>query len=199
MERIEATEESLALAVKALRDGKVIAYPTETVYGLGVDPFNETALERLFVAKGRDRGNPVLLIVASRDQLDRVVSAVSPKALACMDAFWPGPLSILFPCHPSLPASITAGSGQVCVRCPGLKWARALCADFGGPVTSTSANRSGSPVVHSLDDLDLPDVALGFDGGTLDSALASTIIDADSGTILREGAILREQLARIIG
>lgn len=194
MVRHEATDASIAHAVAALRAGQVIAYPTETVYGLGTDPFNEEATERLFAAKGRDRNNPILLIVASEDQLDRVVSRVSPRALACMDAFWPGPLSILFPRHPSLPESITAGSDKVCVRCPGLAWARSLCEAFGGPVTSTSANRSGSPVVQSLGDLDLPGVTLGFDAGTLGSALASTIIDADSGTILREGAISRERM-----
>ena len=199
MERIEANTASIARAVEALRAGEVIAYPTETVYGLGANPFDEGAMERLFEAKGRDRSNPILLIVASRAQLDRVVSAISPQALACMEAFWPGPLSILFPRHPSLPDIITAGSDKVCVRCPGHHWARALCEAFGGPVTSTSANRSGAPVVQSLDTLDLPGVELGFDGGKLDSSQASTILDAESGTILREGAISREQLARILG
>ncbi|MBL7645135.1 MAG: threonylcarbamoyl-AMP synthase [Candidatus Hydrogenedentes bacterium] len=199
MERIEANPTSIARAVEALRAGEVIAYPTETVYGLGANPFDAGAMERLFEAKGRDRSNPILLIVASRAQLDRVVSGVSPQALACMDAFWPGPLSVLFPRHPSLPDLITAGSDKVCVRCPGHDWARTLCEAFGGPVTSTSANRSGSPVVQSLDELDLPGVDLGFDGGTLDSSQASTILDAESGTILREGAIAREEIARILG
>lgn len=199
MERIEATRASIARAVEALRAGEVIAYPTETVYGLGANPFDDAAMNRLFEAKGRDRSNPILLIVASRAQLDRVVDGISPQALACMEAFWPGPLSILFPRQPSLPDMITAGGDKVCVRCPGLEWARSLCEAFGGPVTSTSANRSGEPVVQSLADLNLPGVELGFDGGTLDSTQASTILDADSGTILREGAISREQVARILG
>lgn len=199
MERVEATRESIPLAVQALRAGEVIAYPTETVYGLGANPFDETAMNRLFEAKGRDRSNPILLIVSSREQLDRVVTQISPQALACMDAFWPGPLSILFPRHPALPDLITAGSDKVCVRCPGHDWARALCEAFGGPVTSTSANRSGAPVVQSLNELDLPGVNLGFDGGTLNSSQSSTILDADSGTILREGAISREQIARVLG
>lgn len=199
MERIEASTASIARAVEALRAGEVIAYPTETVYGLGANPFDERAMNRLFEAKGRDRSNPILLIVSSREQLGRVVAAISPQALACMDAFWPGPLSILFPRHPSLPDLITAGSDKVCVRCPGHEWARSLCEAFGGPVTSTSANRSGTPVVQSLAELELPGVDLGFDGGTLDSSQASTILDADSGTILREGAISREQIARILG
>lgn len=199
MERIEATEASISRAARALREGKIIAYPTETVYGLGANPFDEEAMNRLFEAKGRDRSNPILLIVASRAQLERVVDGISPQALACMEAFWPGPLSILFPRHPSLPDMITAGGDKVCVRCPGLEWARSLCEAFGGPVTSTSANRSGEPVVQSLADLNLPGVELGFDGGTLDSSQASTILDADSGTILREGAISRERVARILG
>lgn len=199
MERIEATAASIARAVEALRTGEVIAYPTETVYGLGANPFDEGAMHRLFEAKGRDRRNPILLIVSSRAQLEGVAAEISAQALACMDAFWPGPLSILFPRHPSLPEVITAGSDKVCVRCPGHAWARALCEAFGGPVTSTSANQSGSPVVQSLDELSLPGVALGFDGGTLDSSQASTILDAESGTILREGAVSREAITRILG
>jgi L-threonylcarbamoyladenylate synthase len=185
--------------VEALRAGEVIAYPTETVYGLGANPFDEGAMNCLFEAKGRDRSNPILLIVSSRGQLERVAAGISSQALACMEAFWPGPLSILLPRHRSLPDIITAGSDKVCVRCPGHDWARSLCEAFGGPVTSTSANRSGAPVVQSLDSLDLPGVHLGFDGGVLDSTQASTILDADSGTILREGAISRERIARILG
>lgn len=194
MQRIEASPESIPLAEKALREGKVIAYPTETVYGLGADPFNAAALELLFEAKGRDRSNPVLLIVASVEQLERVVSTITPEMRALMAEFWPGPLSLVLPRHPALPTGITAGRDEVCVRCPGLAWARSLCDAFGGPITSTSANRSGEPPVHSLEALHLPEVSLGFDGGVLQNDLASTILDGKTGRILREGAVSRDRI-----
>jgi L-threonylcarbamoyladenylate synthase len=197
MERLEATDTSIARAVAALRDGQVIAYPTETVYGLGNDPFNEEAMERLFAAKGRDRSNPALLIVASPEQLSGVVGQTNERAQRLMEAFWPGPVSILLPRHPALPESVTAGSDKVCVRCPGLPWARALCEAFGGPVTSTSANRSGEPPVQSLADLDLPGVALAFDAGVLGDTPPSTIVDGETGNILREGAVSGLQIAAV--
>lgn len=194
MERIEAGPASIERAVRALRAGEVIAYPTETVYGLGTDPFNATALERLFNAKGRDRHNPVLLIVSDPPQLTDVVAHVSDRAHQLMEAFWPGPLSLLLPRNPSLPLGITAGSDKVCVRCPGLEWARSLCATFGGAVTSTSANRSGEPPVQSVVDLDLAGVSLAIDAGPLGHGTPSTIVDPETGKVLREGAITSAQL-----
>lgn len=194
MVRHEASLASIPRAVAALRAGQVIAYPTETVYGLGTDPFNEAATKRLFAAKGRDRSNPILLIVESRDQLSRVTASISKRAAMLMDALWPGPVSLLLPRHPALPEVITAGNDKVCVRCPGLDWARALCKAFGGPVTSTSANRSGEAPVQCLDHLHLPGVSLAFDAGPLGHALPSTIVDAESGQILREGAVTRERI-----
>lgn len=187
----------MARAVDELRAGNVIAYPTETVYGLGVDPFNPEALERLFVAKGRDRDQPVLLIVDGEAQLDRVVSEISPRARAYMAAFWPGPLSLLLPRHPELPATLAPGRAKIGVRCSGDAWARALCRAFGGPVTSTSANRSGEPPVRHLADLELPGVVLGIDAGPLTADLPSTLIDGDTGEVFREGAISRHQLTKI--
>lgn len=198
MERLDATLENIARAVDALRAGEVIAYPTETLYGLGADPFDTDALDRLFEAKGRDRSNPVLLIVGSTDHLDRVVSEIAPAAQVLIDDFWPGPLSIVMPKHSKLPDAVTAGSDQVCVRCPGLPWARALCDAFGGAVTSTSANRSGEPPVQSLDGLALPGVELGFDGGLITSTLASTIVDAATGRILRAGVIAPGQIEEVL-
>lgn len=197
MQLLELSTNSLEQAATALRDGAIVAYPTETVYGLGVDPFNPTALERLFTAKGRDRDQAVLLIVADDQQLQRVAAVLSPRARAYMDAFWPGPLSLLMPRHPSLPEALAPGKPKICVRCPGSNWARALCTTFGGPITSTSANRSGEPPVTELQKLQLPGVALGLDAGPLESSAVSTILDADTGEILRPGAITAEQLHSI--
>lgn len=194
MRVLPATPGGLAVAAAAIRAGEVVAYPTETVYGLGADPFNESALARLFEIKGRPETNPVLLIVSDAEEVGRVAAEVSEAARACMDAFWPGPLSLVLPAAAGLPAAVTAGGTKVCVRCPGSDVARALCRLAGGPVTSTSANRSGEPAALRLDDALLPGVVLVLDGGTLPSSLPSTVYDPDTGEVLRAGAVPEEAL-----
>lgn len=194
MRVLPATPGGLAVAAAAIRAGEVVAYPTETVYGLGADPFNESALARLFEIKGRPETNPVLLIVSDAGEVGRVAAEVSEAARACMDAFWPGPLSLVLPAAAGLPAAVTAGGTKVCVRCPGSDVARALCRLAGGPVTSTSANRSGEPAASRLDDALLPGVVLVLDGGTLPSSLPSTVYDPDTGEVLRAGAVPEEAL-----
>lgn len=194
MELLDTSPESLLRAAALLRAGQVIAYPTETLYGLGADPFNESALDRLFRAKGRDSQRAVLLVVSDQDQLERVVTGVSAKARTYMEAFWPGPLSLLLPAAPGLPDAVAPGGGKVCVRCPGSSVARALCQRFGGPVTSSSANRSGEAPARVLQELNLPGVAVGLDAGPLGSDRPSTIVDVETGEILREGAVSRASL-----
>lgn len=198
MELIDTSAASMARAVDALRRGEVIAYPTETVYGLGVDPFNVDALHRLFAVKGRDHDQAVLLLVDGPKQLEKVSSHISERAQAYMDAFWPGPLSLLLPKHPALPEAVAPGRERICVRCPGAAWARALCTAFGGPITSTSANASGEPPVEDLHDLQLPGISLGIDAGRLPPSPPSTIVDVESGVLLREGAIRQSDLDRVL-
>jgi len=185
---------SIKEAAQVLRSGEIVAYPTETVYGLGIDPFSETAVERLFRVKSRDRANPVLLIVANEQQLRRVVSDISPDARACMDAFWPGPLSLLFPKASGLPPALTAGGENICVRCTSSSIARDLCLEFGGPITSSSANLSGQPPAVSLEGINLPGIAAAVDGGTLRPALPSTVFDPDARRIIRQGAVGEDEL-----
>ncbi len=199
MRIVAPTEEGLKEAARLLRLGEVIAYPTETVYGLGANPFSEEAIHRTFQAKSRDEGNPVLLIIADQNQLDSVVAEVSPAARRCMEAFWPGPISLLFPKNPQLPQSLTAGHSKVCVRCPACSTARALCKTFGGAITSTSANRSGAPPALSPKTIDLPGVDFIIDGGVLAPSLPSTVFDPDEHRVLREGAITEDAIRRSIG
>lgn len=189
MKTVPPDASGLAEAAAALLAGEVVAYPTETVYGLAVDPFSEAAIDRLFAAKGRPESNPILLIVADEGQLARVAAEISMTARRCIDAFWPGPLSLLFPKTPDLPLRITAGGNSVCVRCPGALIARDLCRSFGGPLTSTSANRSGELPARALDELDLDAVALAIDGGRLSDAPPSTVYDPGTDRVLREGGI----------
>jgi L-threonylcarbamoyladenylate synthase len=194
---VAPTAEGIAEAARAICAGHVVAYPTETVYGLAVDPFSPEALQRLFAVKARDAANPVLLIVADLDQIKDVASAISDAARACALAFWPGPLSMLFPRSPNVPETLTAGSDRVCVRCTASPIARDLCRAVGTAITSTSANRSGQPPARSLAELDLPGIAVGIDAGALPPSPPSTVFDPDTGLVLREGAIAESALRGI--
>ena len=179
----------LARAVEALRADEVVACPTETVYGLSVNPFSETALEALFTVKGRDRGKPVLVMVAEAGQLRALVSGVSKKARRCMDAFWPGPLSLLLPAAAGLSALLTGGHAKICVRCTSNSTAKQLCRLFDGPLTSTSANVSGEPPALTADSAVLPGVSVVINGGILSASAPSTVYDPDEDLLLRQGPI----------
>jgi L-threonylcarbamoyladenylate synthase len=194
MKRVMPDTAGIEEAAEILVSGGVVAYPTETVYGLGADPFSEPALDNLFRVKARDANHPVLLIVADARQAFSLASAVSRRASACMKAFWPGPLSILLPAVPGLPARLLDTSGHVCVRCPGHETARALCKRFGSPLTSTSANLSGMPPAYSAEEACLPGVALGLDGGILEASPPSTVYDPETNSILRSGPVTMEMI-----
>ena len=203
MKVVGSDARGLAEAAEALRAGEVVAYPTETVYGLGVDPFSEAAVERLFALKGRAPDNPVLLVAADLAQVEAVVSELSPKALVCADAFWPGPLSLLLSRSGKLPEVVTAGLPKVCVRCTADDVARRLCQAFGGALTSTSANVSGGAPACCLEDIKLDGITIGVDGGKLDASLPSTVYDPDLDEVVRAGVIseheLRQRMARAEG
>lgn len=186
--------EAYRRAAQVLREGGVVAHPTETVYGLAVDPLNIDALAALFCVKGRPETNPVLLIVSDVAQVERYAAEIPDAAYHLMERFWPGPLSLVLPARTGLPEALTAGSGGVCIRCTGSEIARGICAAFGGAVTSTSANRSGEPPAVEVEVAVLPGVAMGIDGGELGAALPSTIYDACSGKVLRAGGITQAEI-----
>ncbi|MFP4190943.1 MAG: L-threonylcarbamoyladenylate synthase [Candidatus Hydrogenedentota bacterium] len=195
MKILPAQSHGFQTAAAILRQDGIVAYPTETVYGLAVNPFSEAALERLLDAKGRDASKGILLIVADSNQLGRVARRVAPEAARLIDAFWPGPLTLLFPARAEVPELLLGSSGKVAVRCPGHATARELCAVFGGPLTSTSANRAGAAPATSIEAIDVPGVGAVVNGGMLSAAQPSTLLDPETGTILREGAIDRHALA----
>jgi L-threonylcarbamoyladenylate synthase len=126
-----------------------------------------------------------------------VAAGVSPVAAAYAEAFWPGPLSMLLPKSPRLPDILTAGGEKVCVRRTACPIARELCLAVGNAITSSSANRTGLPPGRSLAELDLPDIAVAIDGGTLPPSLASTVFDPDTGKILRQGVISEADLRAV--
>jgi L-threonylcarbamoyladenylate synthase len=189
----------LGTAVRILRDGGVVGMPTETVYGLAANAWDPVAVGRIFAIKGRPADNPLIVHLASVDDLDRVVASVGPLAARLAERFWPGPLTLVLDAGRAVPAITTGGLSTVAVRVPDHPVAAALLAAFGGPLAAPSANRSGRPspttaghVVADLGD----DLGVVLDGGPCPVGVESTVVDA-RGTapiVLREGSITREDL-----
>ena len=192
-------------AAGLIREGQLVAFPTETVYGLGANGLDPQAVSRIFEAKGRPGDNPLILHISDPSQL-RPLIAVEPGALALrmMDAFWPGPLTMIFPRSERVPANVSAGLDTVAVRLPLHPVARRLIAAAGVPIAAPSANRSGRPsptaAAHVLEDMD-GRIPLILDGGACAVGLESTVVDMTGSTprILRPGGITAEQIARIAG
>lgn len=183
--------DALAPAIAALRRGGVIAYPTETFYGLGADPLSAAAVARVFGVKARVEGQSLPLIAADLAQARRV-AAVTGAAARLAERFWPGPLTLIVPAL----APFVEGAqrhGTVAIRVPDHAVARALATAFGSPITSTSANLSGEPPASVVSELGgiAPRLDVVVDGGRTPGGLPSTIVDLTGGapTLVRAGAI----------
>jgi len=188
-------------AARILRDGGVIAMPTDSFYALGACVFNERAVRRVCAIKGQREAKPILVLIGDRSQLDALVSCVPPAAAVLMDRFWPGPLTIVLPASPRLPAALTAGTGTVGVRLPALSRLAALLR-AAGPLTGTSANRSGAPPARSAREVEHglgQDVDLILDGGPASATLPSTVVEAtDTVRVIREGPIARTTIGTVL-
>ncbi|HUY19033.1 MAG TPA: L-threonylcarbamoyladenylate synthase [Candidatus Binataceae bacterium] len=194
---------ALARAVGALSAGQVIVYPTETFYGLGVDFSVGGALERLFAIKAREPGKPVGLIAASVEMAFSVAREVPPAARRLAEKFWPGPLTLILPAAPGLPAELVGPEGDVGVRVSPHRIARALAAALGRPLTATSANLAGEPPARTIVEaraVFADRVAVYLDGGTMNAAAPSTIVACEGSRmrLLRAGAIDETQLFEIL-
>jgi L-threonylcarbamoyladenylate synthase len=191
---------ALSEAAGIVRAGGVIAYPTETFYGLGADPFNRQAVERIFRIKKRPAGEPILLLIPTFDALPLIVKRTTPLAERLMAKFWPGPLTLVLDASEKLPDSVTGGTGSVGVRLSNNSVASLLLNELGASLTATSANLSGGPPAQSAADVlrvfvDGPDLIL--DGGRTAGGLPSTVVDArgERPRIIREGQIASTDLA----
>ncbi len=186
--------EKIDEAVAILHRGGVIAFPTETFYGLGADARNEAAVGTIFDVKGRDFSNPILVVIGDPEHLDAFVRDVPAGARRLMSRLWPGPLTIVFRASAPVSPMLTAGTAQIGVRLTSHPVARELARRLGGPLTATSANRSGAPECSSAADVlsQLGGRIDGVvDGGPTPGGKGSTIVDATvfPVRVLREGVI----------
>ncbi|HXF80641.1 MAG TPA: L-threonylcarbamoyladenylate synthase [Usitatibacter sp.] len=196
-----------AAAARRLADGEVVAFPTETVYGLGADVLQEGAVARIFALKGRPADHPVIVHVADIRGLAEWSSSVPGAAMALAEAFWPGPLTLIVPKSPRLPSIVTGGQASVGIRCPSHPVARELLREFArigsGAIAAPSANRFGhvSPTraEHVRDEFGASVPVL--EGGACEVGLESTIVDLSRGhpVLLRPGGISRAQVAEVLG
>ncbi|CAG0987183.1 Threonylcarbamoyl-AMP synthase [Rhodocyclaceae bacterium] len=191
-------------AVALLRTGELVAFPTETVYGLGADAANPAAVAKIFAAKGRPADHPLIVHLPGHDHIDRWARDVPAAAYELAEAFWPGPLTLILKRAPGVPDAVTGGQDTVGLRVPGHPLALELLRAFDGGVAAPSANRFGriSPTTaqHVREELGAA-VALVLDGGPCRVGIESTILDLSRGrpVILRPGMIGAEALASVLG
>lgn len=185
-----------------LRNGGIVAFPTETVYGLGADCFNPAAVARVFALKGRPSNNPLIVHVSSESMARQVVNEWPPDAGLLADAFWPGPLSIVLPRNERLPSLVTGGGQHVAVRCPDHPMALELLRECGFPLVGPSANKSGkvSPTTAQHVIESFGDEVTVLDGGSCKAGIESTVLALD-GTprVLRRGVIGASDISRLLG
>ncbi len=196
-------QEAAARASKVLAEGGLVIFPTESFYGLGVDPFNREAVRRLFDAKGRAPEKPVLLLIPSADSIRLYCKDVPSDALRLMEAFWPGPLTIVFHATDKVLPELTAGTGKIGLRLSASSFARLLCSAFGEAVTGTSANYSMEPPCSKAMAAYLSlrgRVDLVVDGGDTPGGSASTVVDVTESPprLLRHGLVKEEEIIKVL-
>ncbi|GLB59072.1 L-threonylcarbamoyladenylate synthase [Cytobacillus sp. NCCP-133] len=200
----EESYPQLSQAADLLKNNEVVAFPTETVYGLGGNAENDEAVKKIFAAKGRPSDNPLIIHIADKRQLDVFVQEIPEKAKSLMDLFWPGPLTLIFNVKEGILSNYaTAGLSTVAVRMPDHPVALSLLKTTGLPIAAPSANRSGRPSPTAADHVweDLNGRIAGLvDGGPTGVGVESTVLDCTDATpvILRPGGITKEQIEAVI-
>jgi L-threonylcarbamoyladenylate synthase len=201
---LSTSKEDIALAGEIIRGGGLVAFPTETVYGLGADALNLEAVKGIFAAKGRPADNPLIVHIAEKEDIVPLVKEVTPKAQALIDAFFPAPLTVILPKSDRISEVVSGGLDTVAVRMPENETARLLIKAAGRPVAAPSANTSGLPsptkAKYVIDDMSGKIDAI-IDGGDCKFGVESTVITLakDIPEILRPGAVTREMLEAVIG
>ncbi|QUG40490.1 threonylcarbamoyl-AMP synthase [Psychrobacillus sp. INOP01] len=205
VDNLSTKQSSYTQAVDLLTKGEVVAFPTETVYGLGAIATSEEAVAKIFKAKGRPQDNPLIVHIGSKEEIKAFTRDIPKLAEVCMDTFWPGPLTLILPLKAdTLAKNVTAGHQTVGVRIPEHTIALELLKQLKQPVAAPSANKSGKPsptkAAHVYRDLE-GKIPLILDGGTTGIGLESTVIDfvSEIPTILRPGGVTKEMLEKVIG
>ncbi|MDO8527738.1 MAG: L-threonylcarbamoyladenylate synthase [Deltaproteobacteria bacterium] len=191
----------IARAAEYILAGEVVAYPTETIYGLAADVFNKKAVKKIYDLKARDYGLPVSVLVSDRQMLKEIVDEIPERAIVLMRRFWPGPLTILFHVKDSFPKTLVTNVGKIGVRISSNPIASALVAKVGRPLTTTSANRTGFPPslnVRHVQKFFEDRLACIIDGGECEPSRGSTVVDVTDETmrIIRDGAVPAEEVIR---
>jgi len=203
-EILPVNETNIEKAAALLREGLVVAFPTETVYGLGANGLDDHAVSRIFEAKGRPPDNPLIQHISQRSELERLVKNIPAQAERLMDAFWPGPLTIIMESADAVPANARAGLPTVAVRCPENVWARELIARCAFPIAAPSANLSGRPspttALAVYEDMK-GKIPLILDGGPCRVGLESTVLTLCTAPprVLRPGGVTPEMIEAVIG
>ena len=200
---LKANPQGIKKVARIILQGGVVAFPTETFYGLAADAWNEAAVKKVFQIKGREEGKPILLLVVDRSWLSGLVQEVNPLAERLMEKFWPGPLTLVFEASPHLSPLLTANTGEIGLRISSHPVAQALVRHVGKAITGTSANLSGQPSASFAHEVFR---ALGtkvdaiLDGGKTTGGLGSTVLDVSSAVpkILRQGTVSWAELAPFI-
>ncbi len=198
------TEEDIQQAAEIIKEGGLVAFPTETVYGLGADALNPEAVGKVYAAKGRPSDNPMIVHISSKNDLSHLTFEITDDIRKLMDAFWPGPLTMVVPAAPVVPRVTTGGLDTVAVRMPSDPVAAALITSSETPIAAPSANLSGRPsptsARHVIDDLDGRIDAI-IQGGDCQVGIESTVVDMTGAVpaVLRPGIITAERLSQALG
>jgi L-threonylcarbamoyladenylate synthase len=197
-----ALDKQLEEAAAVLRRGGVVAYPTDTLYGLGADAFNEAAVERVFIIKGRPHGMPLPLLLADPADIDRVAASVPPLARVLAAEFWPGGLTLVLQRAERVPELVAGRGWKIGLRVPDHIVPRELARRLGNPITGTSANKSGGPETRTAAEVRAQlngEVDLVVEGGPEPTGRSSTVLDltGPQPRILRQGAVSKERLEAV--
>ncbi len=202
-EKPDTSSKAIKKIQSVLNSGGVIAFPTDTFYGLGADPFNPEALSKIFRIKQRPPDKPLLLLIHSPDQLKDLAREVTDNARTLMDRFWPGPLTLIYKATPGLPDALTAGTNTIGMRLPDHQFTRRLLEELDQPLTAPSANISGAGELRTAQEVEQvlgAELDLIVDGGPAPGGKVSTVLDTTTNppTLIREGAVSRSDLESVL-
>jgi L-threonylcarbamoyladenylate synthase len=195
--------EFILQAAEVVKSGGVVVFPTRCLYGLGADALDGQAIQRVFAIKQRSEQNPILVLIDHPGQLEQLVKRIPDAAARLMERFWPGRITLVLEASDKLPGNLTAHTGKIGVRMPGHAVALALVRAVPGPITGTSANLSGRPGCHRIDDLDAQiagQTDLILDAGRLKGGIGSTVVDVTDERlqVIREGEISAEEIQLVL-